>query len=85
MEPPKDMNYVSAEYNSFLKPPGQMKGSLVMIYTKEHLSYSEYIVKYVMFQRRLFVIHKLISSCMIGLYVYKEFSLKRVTLIRPYQ
>ena len=49
MKPPKDINYVSVEFNSFLKPPRQMKGCLVMIYIQEHISECEEIKKYSMF------------------------------------
>ena len=52
-----------------------MKGCLFIIYKQEHLYRSEEIIKYSMFQWILFVIHRLMISCMIGFYVYKSLSL----------
>ena len=46
-----------------------------MIYIKEHHSDSESIIKYSKFQWILFVIQKLMSSCVIELYAYISLSL----------
>ena len=43
-----------------------MEENLIIIYIQEHISDSEEIIKYSMFQWILFVIHKLMSSCIIG-------------------
>ena len=45
-----------------------------MIYIQEYLSDSEEIIKDSKLQSILFVIHKLISSCIIEFYVYKSLS-----------
>ena len=52
-----------------------MKFCLLMIYIQVHISGSEKNMKYSMFKWQLFVIQKLMSTCMIGLYVNKSFLL----------
>ena len=59
-----------------------MKVSLIMIYVQENLSGGEEIIKDSIFQWRLLVIHKLLSSCMIGFmftsyYYYTEDDLRK--------
>ena len=71
MKPLKYIKYVLFDYNLFLKLPIQMKGYLVMRYNQLISSDSEEIKKYLMFKWTLFVIQKLVSSCMIGFYVHK--------------
>ena len=55
-----------------------MKGFIVMIYIETHISECE--GKKSMFQWSFFVNHKLMISCMIGLYVHKLLSLYNVCL-----
>ena len=52
-----------------------MKVCLIIIYIQVHIYQSEEINKYSMFKCRLFLVHKLMSTCMIGLYVHKSFLL----------
>ena len=80
MNPPKYIKYVLSECNSFLKSPGKIKGCLVMIYIKVHISECEEIKKYSMLKWRLFFIQKLMIICMIELYVHNLFSLYNVFL-----
>ena len=75
MKPPKDINYILAGYDIFLKSLKQMKGFLIRIYIQVHISDIEEIIKYSMLQWRLFVIKKLMILFMIGFYVYKSLSL----------
>ena len=71
LKPPKNINYVLVECNSFLKLLIPMKVSLLMIYTQEHISECEGIKIDSIIQWRFFVIHKLMSSWIIGFHVYK--------------
>ena len=75
MKPPKDINVLLVECNYSLKYPRQMKGCIIMVYIQELHYDSEDKIKDSKFQWSLFVIHKLISSYMIGLYFYKQLSL----------
>ena len=76
MKPPKDINYVLVEFNSFLKSQRQMKSCLFIIYLKAILSDNEEIIKYAMFQYRLSqyiegllrYINKV--SCLINIFLY---------------
>ena len=75
MKPTKCIKYVQFEFNFFLKSPRQIKGGIIVIHMQGCLSDSEGIIKYLMFKWRLFVIHKIISSCVMGFYDYKSLSL----------
>ena len=52
-----------------------MKGCIIMVYIQEHHSDNEDIIKYSNSQWRLFLIHKVRISCIIGFYIYKYLSL----------
>ena len=45
MKPPKDINFVLVECNSFLKSPRKIKGCLIMVYIQEHNPDSEDIIR----------------------------------------
>ena len=52
-----------------------MKGLLIIVYIPDQFYESEEIIKYSMLQWILFLMHLLMRSCMIMIYVYKSLSL----------
>ena len=90
MKPSKSIKYVLVECNLFLKYPRQMKGCIVIIYIQEHITGSDKIIKYQIFLWILLMIHKLMSSYIIGFmfiiqYHYTTYALKQsISIMKKY-
>ena len=85
IKPPKERNYASAGCISFLKPRRKMRGCIVIIYKQVHISECEEIKKDSMCRWIGFVIHKLISTCMIVWMLKSSFVIQNIPWKIPNQ